>query len=227
MARVELLARWPSGVGEVYAPDVFIPVAEECGLINQLGMLLLDRAMAELTPYPSIGLSVNVSPTQLIDRRLARQIREVAARHNFGLARLEIEVTESLLIKQPDVAKSVIRELRDNGIRIALDDFGAGYASLGYLRQFQFDVIKLDRSLTRRIATDVNVQNMVQGTIMIARALSAEVVAEGVENEVEARLLHLAGCTHLQGYYFGKPQALSDILQQRGPRSSPQSRPAA
>ncbi len=228
LSRVELLARWPANEGETYAPDVFIPVAEECGLINQLGMLLLDRAMAELSPYPSIGLSINVSPTQLVNRRLARQIRELAALHNFGLARLEIEVTESLLIKQPDVAKAVIRELRDNGIRIALDDFGAGYASLGYLRQFQFDVIKLDRSLTRRIATDVNVQNMVQGTIMIARALSAEVVAEGVENEPEARLLHLAGCTHLQGFYFGRPQALSDILlQQRGSQHKPLPRSAA
>jgi diguanylate cyclase (GGDEF)-like protein len=214
MTRVELLARWPQGQGEAYTPDVFIPVAEECGLINQLGMLLLDRAMAELSPYPGLGLSVNVSPTQLVNRRLARQIREMAAKHNFGLARLEIEVTESLLIKQPDIAKTVIRDLRDSGIRIALDDFGTGYASLGYLRQFQFDVIKLDRSLTQKIATDRDVQSVVQGTIMIARALSAEVVAEGVETEAEARLLQLAGCTHLQGFYFGRPQPLSAILLQ-------------
>jgi diguanylate cyclase (GGDEF)-like protein len=215
MSRVELLARWPQGHAETYAPDIFIPVAEECGLINQLGMLLLDRAMAELSPYPGLGLSVNVSPTQLVNRRLARQIREMAARHNFGLARLEIEVTESLLIKQPDIAKAVIRDLRDSGIRIALDDFGIGYASLGYLREFQFDVIKLDRSLTRKIATDRDVQNIVQGTIMIARALSAEVVAEGVETETEARLLQLAGCTHLQGFHFGRPQPLAAILEQQ------------
>ena len=133
-----------------------------------------------------------------------------------------------MLIRNPQRAKAVIAELHQHRIQVSLDDFGTGYASVGYLRSFAFDKIKLDRSLTQSVLKDAAAQKVVQGTVLIARALSADIIAEGIESEEEAQLMRLTGCQELQGYYLGRPQAiehiqpqLDAILQQDGKSAVP------
>jgi EAL domain-containing protein (putative c-di-GMP-specific phosphodiesterase class I) len=122
-----------------------------------------------------------------------------------------VEFTEAVLIKNPKWAKLVIQELPASGVTVALDDFGTGYTSVGYLRECGFDKIKLDRSLAHAISTNIATQQVVQGTVLVAKSFTADIVAEGVETEEEAKLMRLAGCQQLQGYYFGKPQSVSAI----------------
>jgi EAL domain-containing protein (putative c-di-GMP-specific phosphodiesterase class I) len=134
-----------------------------------------------------------------------------AQKHHFDLCRLDIELTENVLIKYPDRAKEVIAAMKALGITVSLDDFGTGFASVGYLREFGFDNVKLDQSLTQAILTDESAQQVVQGTIMIANGLSATTVAEGVETLEESDVMRLLGCQQLQGYYYGRPAALGNF----------------
>ena len=208
---VEMLARWPIASDSSIPPDRFIPVAEEHGLIDELGMLLLNKAMSDLATMPGVCLAVNLSAAQLNNLELVNQFRKAATLNNFDLSRLEVEFTESVMISNPQRIREVIAEFNSCGVQVALDDFGAGYASVGYLRQFAFNKIKLDRSLTQQIEKDPDLQRIVQGTILIAKGLSACVVAEGIETESEAKLMYLAGCTQLQGYYFGRPKPVAEL----------------
>ncbi len=124
---------------------------------------------------------------------------------------LILEITESSLIKNTARAHSFVTELKAHGAKIALDDFGTGYASVGYLREFQFDKVKLDKTLTQSILTNIATQKIVQGTVLIAKGLAAQVVAEGVETEEEAQIMHLTGCDYFQGYHFHKPKTSTEI----------------
>ncbi len=208
---VEALARWPASSPQRVKPSRFIPIAEEHGLIDALGSLILRHACRDMAGREELRLAVNISPLQLNNPGFIANVKRIAADTGFDLARLEVELTETVLIKNPKRAKEVIRELQACCALVALDDFGTGYASVGYLRQFAFDKIKLDRSLTHGVAKDTALQQVVQGTALIARGLSAVVAAEGVELEEEAQLMHLAGCNLLQGYHFGEPQAIEGI----------------
>jgi diguanylate cyclase (GGDEF)-like protein len=208
---VEALARWPKSSCRKISPDVFIRIAEENGLIDSLGFLIMRTAFKSAAQWKNLRLAVNVSPIQLYNKTFSSDISKLAAATNFDLKLLEVEFTESMLIKNPARAKQVITELKSLGIKVALDDFGTGYASVGYLREFSFDRIKLDRSLTQKVLGDISTQQVVQGTVLIAKGLSAQIVAEGVETEEEAKLMHLTGCNYMQGYYFGKPQDSSSI----------------
>lgn len=208
---VEALARWPKSSGRSLTPDVFIPIAEENGLIDGLGSLILETACRDMAQWQDIRLSVNVSPVQLNNPDFVENLRRTVLACGFDLRRLEVEFTETVLIRNTQRASEVIAALHDLGVTVSLDDFGTGFASVGYLRAFHFDKIKLDRSLTHAMLTDVQAQKVVQGTVLIAGSLSAEIIAEGVESEEEAQLMRLSGCHQLQGYYFGRPQAAAAI----------------
>ena len=208
---VEVLARWPKSSNRALAPSRFIPVAEEHGLIDGLGALILEIACRDITQWPDLKLAVNISPVQINNPSLVYDIKRIADRYRLPLNRLEVEFTESVLIRNPKRAKQVITELQSCGVVVALDDFGTGYASVGYLREYAFDKIKLDRSLTHGITTNTATQQVVQGTILIAKGLCANVIAEGVETDEEAQLMRLAGCLQLQGYYFGKPATMEGL----------------
>ena len=210
---VEVLARWPKSSKRDLSPDRFIPIAEGHGLIDGLSALILEIACRDIAQWQDLRLAINVSPMQINNPNLVSDIIRVAGKYCLPLSRLEVELTETVLIKSPGRAKKVIHELQERGVKVALDDFGTGYASVGYLREYAFDKIKLDRSLTQAISHDTATQNIVQGTILIAKGLSADIIAEGVETEEEAQLMRLAGCHQLQGYYFGKPGAADTIGQ--------------
>ena len=214
MIGVEALARWPKSSDRRLAPDRFIGIAEEHGLINDLGSLILRMACRDMAQRPGLKLAVNISALQANDPGLVSNIVHIAGEMEFPLNRLEIEFTETALIRNEQRAAEVITQLKSLGITVALDDFGSGYASVGYLRKYAFDKIKLDRSLTQSLSNSPDTQRVVQGTILIAKGLSAYIIAEGVETEEEARLLHLSGCHQLQGYFFGKPQPAAALIAQ-------------
>ena len=208
---VEALARWPKSSPRNFEPERFIPVAEEHGLIDGLSRLILQIACRDIIHFQDLRLAVNLSPLQINCPTLVVDIQRIAGECNFPLSRLEVEFTERLLIKNPSRAKQVILEMQSCGICVALDDFGTGYASVGYLREFAFNKIKLDRSLTQGLTKNIAAQQVVQGTILIAKGLSSEIIAEGIETKEDAQLMRLAGCGQLQGHFFGMPNAAGQL----------------
>ncbi|WP_119273878.1 bifunctional diguanylate cyclase/phosphodiesterase [Taklimakanibacter deserti] len=208
---VEALARWTMFNGRVIGPDIFISLAEEGGLIDKLGSYVLRRACLDALAWPSHYLSVNVSPVQFRDPYFEEIVGRVLAETGFPAHRLELEITERHLMAEPDIALAAMRRLKERGVTIALDDFGTGYSSIGYLRSFPFDRLKLDRSICADITSNANVQQLVQGTIAIARSMGLKVTAEGIEDEFQAKFLRLAGCELLQGFHFNRPMPASEI----------------
>ncbi len=208
---VEALARWTRpGFGPV-SPDVFIPIAETSGLIDQLGLCVLHRSLEQLKAWPSLKLSVNVSPGQFRDPDFVDHVAAVFEETEIDPSRVVLEMTETYFIQSPDRARQALDRLRKFGLRIALDDFGAGFSSVGYLRQFGFDRMKIDRSLVQALERGHRAVEMLQATVALARSLGIPVTAEGVETEQQAVILRLAGCDQLQGYLFGRPQSPADI----------------
>ncbi len=208
---VEALARWNSPTLGAVLPDIFIRVAERAGLIDQLGFQVLKTAILEGMQWEEIGISVNISPLQLKNPYFCIQVREALAECQFDPARLTIEVTEGALISNPDQAKRAFDGLRQVGVKIALDDFGCGYASIGTLREFGFDSMKIDRSLVVALNRDNDAAAILQATVALANALRLPVTAEGVETEEQAIALRLSGCEKLQGYLFSRPIPAEDI----------------
>lgn len=208
---VEALARWPKSSPRNLAPDRFIRIAERHGLIDRLGRSILDKALADARNWPEIRVSVNVSPVQLRNPDFVPMTLKALQTAGLPTARLELEITENTLIDDANNAKAQIDDLRKAGISVALDDFGSGYSSIGYLKQFHFDRIKIDRSLVQDVDADTAVQQFVQGVALLANALSAGVTAEGVERQEQVNLLRLAGCSELQGYLFSRPVAAETI----------------
>jgi EAL domain-containing protein (putative c-di-GMP-specific phosphodiesterase class I) len=151
------------------------------------------------------------------------ELKAIAGTHGVAPHRIEVEFTETILRLNARRAKLAIRELHTAGFTVALDDFGTGYASVSYLKEFAFDRIKLDRSMTHNVSYAPDKQKVVHGTILIAQGLSADIIAEGIESEEEAKLMRLAGCQHMQGYYFARPQSFETLrllVPARKPRSS-------
>ncbi|AHJ74055.1 putative bifunctional diguanylate cyclase/phosphodiesterase [Kosakonia sacchari] len=215
MIGVEALARWPRRPDGELRPDDFIPVAETSGLIYALGQFVLRRACSDLQQLNHLKLSVNISPAQFRDPEFEDKVARVLETCLFPAHRLQLEVTETYVLENPERARSAIANLKALGTAVALDDFGTGYSSIGYLRRFNFDTIKIDKSLAGLVDDDEQASALVSGTIRIASALGMQVVAEGVENEKQMKLLRLAGCDQLQGYYFSEPMPLKEILQLR------------
>ena len=215
MTGVEALVRWPRRPQGPLFPDQFIDIAEASGLIHPLGQFVLHKACADIGPVAGLKLSVNISPAQFRDPAFEAKVAAVLRETGFPTDRLELEVTEGYLIENPERAISAIANLKALGVSISLDDFGTGYSSIGYLRRYTFDKIKIDKSLAGRVDRDAEAAALVAGTVAIANALGLQVTAEGVETEDHVRLLKLAGCHNLQGYYFSKPKPLADILDLR------------
>lgn len=208
---VEALIRWPGRPAGPLNPDEFIGVAEGSGLIQALGMYVLERACRETRHIKDLRLSVNVSPTQFNHPDFERQVVQILNLTGFDPERLQLEITERHLIEYPERARDAIEALRARGVAFALDDFGTGFTSLAYLQSYGFSCVKIDRSLTQRLETDPKANYLISGLVQMAKGLDVSVVAEGVETELLARMLTAAGCNELQGYYFGRPAPLAAL----------------
>ena len=202
----EALLRWRHPERGLISPAEFIPVAEETGLINQLGEWVLTTACAEATTWPDdIHLAVNVSPIQFKSGTLALKIVAALAASGLPASRLELEITEAVLIRDDEAALAILHQLRAIGVRIALDDFGTGYSSLSYLQRFPFDKIKIDRCFVTDIADADGSSSIVQAVVNIAAARHMTTTAEGVETRQQMELLRALGCAEMQGYLFSPP----------------------
>jgi diguanylate cyclase (GGDEF)-like protein len=208
----EALMRWQHPERGSISPDEFIPVAEEMGLIVQLGEWALRRACMEAVEWPDdIRVSVNLSPLQFSKGNLVSTVMNALAASGLPASRLELEITESVLLEKSVRNIAILNRLRDLGVRISMDDFGTGYSSIGYLRSFPFDKIKIDRSFVRDLLVD-------EGSLAIVRAIAGLGVsfgmittAEGVETEEQVRCLNLEGCVEVQGYLYSKPVPANEI----------------
>ena len=214
----EALLRWTHPVRGPVSPVEFIPVAEESGLIVALGQWVLQAACSQAASWPgSWSVAVNLSPVQIRQPDLAEMVAGTLARTGLAPHRLELEVTEGVLISDPDQALATLSRLRAQGIRISLDDFGTGYSSLSYLRRFPFDKLKIDRSFIQDCDTNPDACGIVAAIVTMGRCLHIRVVAEGVENEAQLRLLVEHQCHQAQGYLLGRPQPADQLAQFLGP----------
>jgi diguanylate cyclase (GGDEF)-like protein/PAS domain S-box-containing protein len=202
----EALMRWYHPVRGSVPPSVFIPLAEQTGLIHEMGTFALRRACAEVAGWPdSERIAVNLSPCQFREPRLADIVRDALQQSGLEPHRLELEITESALFEHPEDSYRVIHELKEMGVHIVLDDFGTGYSSLSYLRTRLFSKIKIDRSFISDLTSDAGATAIVSAVLLLCRELGLEVVAEGVEKEEQAEWLRTSGCGLLQGFLFGRP----------------------
>jgi diguanylate cyclase (GGDEF)-like protein len=208
---VEALVRWPKNAPTRYTPDIFIPVAEEFGLIEDLGLFVLREACHKAAKWPDIFISVNVSPIQFMNPNFADLVASTLAITGLEPNRLELEVTEGFIIDNAARANNIINRLHEMKVRVALDDFGTGFSSIGHLRRFKFDKLKLDRSMVSDILRQPSALRLVQGTIAMADALGLTVLAEGIEDENQVSVLRLAGCSQFQGFLFSKPVEAREI----------------
>jgi EAL domain-containing protein (putative c-di-GMP-specific phosphodiesterase class I) len=202
----EALVRWRHPQRGLMNPDRFIPLAEEIGLIESLGAWILYEACAEAAQWPAhIRLAINLSPVQFRKKDLIEIISGALARSGLPADRLELEITESVLLQKSDASLAALHAIKKLGISIVLDDFGTGYSSLSYLRMFPFDKIKIDRSFVRELASSADCGAIVCAVTGLARCLNMVTTAEGVETEEQFALVSSAGCNQVQGYLFGRP----------------------
>ncbi len=211
----ELLARWRRSVGQEIGPEQFIPIAEECGLIDTLMLRLLRRACRETRDW-EVPISVNVSATQLKDPWFSQKLLGVLIRERFPARRLTVEITENALIVDAASAQEAIASLRNQGIQLALDDFGTGYSSLQHLQMLPFDRLKIDRSFVAAMGRDSQAMRLVLAIIALADTLELPVVAEGIESEEAADTLARLGCAMGQGFLFGHPMPVESIAAMGG-----------
>ena len=202
----EVLARWNHPLSGIIGPDVFIPVAEDIGLIGRLSEQVIGEALREAASWdPATKISVNISPTQLTDGWLAQRIVRILAETAFPAERLVVEITESSLFADIEFARTIVSSLKNQGIRLALDDFGTGFSSLSHLRSLPFDIIKIDRSFVSNIHVKRDSLAIIRAVTTLANALSVPVCVEGIENEESFDTVVRLGCAIGQGWYFGKP----------------------
>jgi diguanylate cyclase (GGDEF)-like protein len=208
----EALLRWRHPLRGMISPAEFIPVAEETGMITELGEWVLNKACLEAASWPDdIRVAVNVSPVQFRSPAFSFKVAMALANSGLPARRLELEITEAVLIRDDDAALAMLYHLRGLGVRIALDDFGTGYSSLSYLQRFPFDKIKIDRCFIKDVAKPDGSASIVQAIVNIAAASDMTTTAEGVETEEQLDALRRFECTEMQGYLFSKPLSAADI----------------
>jgi predicted signal transduction protein with EAL and GGDEF domain len=208
----EALVRWNHAQRGTIAPVNFIPLAEETGLIVQLGDWVLRQACMDAAGWSrQVGVAVNLSPVQFKNPNLVSSV--IAALQASGLPphRLELEITESVLLQNSEGTLGILHELRTMGVKISLDDFGTGYSSLSYLRSFPFDKIKIDRSFVQELATRDDSMAIIRAVTSLGKSLGMATTAEGVETHAQLELLRREGCTQVQGYLFSKPRPAADV----------------
>jgi diguanylate cyclase (GGDEF)-like protein len=208
---VEALLRWTSPTRGEVIPNEFIPIAEETGLIDRIGMIVLRKVCRDGLAWPDVTVSVNVSAAQLRNPEFSKRLSDVLSETGFPANRLELEITETYLVYDPDTARKILKEVQALGVCVALDDFGTGYASIGFLRQFAFNKLKIDRSLVNEAGNSEAARTVVQASIAVARALNMSVAAEGVETDAQADMMRVVGCDQLQGWLFSRAVDASEI----------------
>lgn len=210
----EMLARWESPKLGLTLPEVFIPIAEEMGVIGDLSEGLMIQAFADARQWdPALTLSVNISPVQLRDPWFAEKILKLLVMHNFPPQRLEIEITESCMLENVAMVRSMIENLRTQGIRISLDDFGAGYSTLEQLRTLPFDRLKIDRSFIAEVRSPHSSTKIVDAIISLGNGLKLPITAEGIEDEQILERLRTMGNMKGQGYYYGHPETAAQVRE--------------
>jgi len=206
----EALIRWTHPTRGSVSPAQFIPVAEDSGLIRPIGNWVLREACRQARAWqdaglPATAMAVNVSALEFRDEKFLEGLFAILEESRLDPALLELELTESVLMKHPESAAAILQTLRRRGVQVAVDDFGTGYSSLSYLRSFQIDALKIDQSFVGQITTGDNDASIVTAVISMARSLKLRVVAEGVETIEQMRFLQAHDCDEAQGYYFSRP----------------------
>ena len=204
---VEALLRWTHPVRGIIPPTVFIPIAEQTGMMDELGAFVLKRALSDAMRWPDLYIAVNLSPVQVRERGIVERIKAALTWSGIEPGRLVLEITEGVLMENPAEAKERLEELRAIGVRIALDDFGSGYSSLSYLQRFPFDKLKIDQAFVKPLGRTGSGGVIIQAIVALGRALGVTVLVEGVETEQQRVLLRLAGCDEMQGFLFAEPCA--------------------
>src|SRR6185436_1228286 len=207
----EALLRWYHPVHGAIAPSVFIPIAEEAGLIHPLGDWVLRQACKAAVHWPRNHVAVNVSAVQFRSQHFAARVLDITRETGITPNRLELEVTESVLLDSAELSALTLAALRGEGVRIALDDFGIGYSSLTYLRKYPVDKIKIDRSFVQSLGKDSASDAIVEAMANLARALGVDVTAEGVETEAQRDLLRRIGVDELQGFLLSPSVSAKEI----------------
>jgi EAL domain-containing protein (putative c-di-GMP-specific phosphodiesterase class I) len=211
----EALMRWPHPEKGMIPPIVFIPIAEQTGLITRMGEWAIQQACEDALAWPKdVTVAVNVSPLQFRDsRRLIQTVRQALASTGLTPGRLALEVTESLLIEDQKSTLAAFRELRKLGVKLSLDDFGTGYSSLAYLSTYPFTHVKIDRGFAKDVATSVNSRAIVEAVCQLAKRLGMQVVVEGIETEAQRLAIAEIGADRGQGWLFGKPAAVEAAVE--------------
>jgi diguanylate cyclase (GGDEF)-like protein/PAS domain S-box-containing protein len=218
----EALVRWHHPRFGLVAPATFIPIAEETGIIVALGEWILRTACREAASWPRrLNIAINLSPVQFQRGDLAKLVHEVLLETGLSPSRLELEITEGVLIGDFSGAVSMLRRLKNLGVRIAMDDFGTGYSSLSYLQSFPFDKIKIDRAFVANLAHSQQAVTIIRAVIALSRGLNLPVVAEGVETEEQVRFLAAEHCSEIQGYLVGRPKPIADYADLVGRQPAP------
>ncbi len=213
----EALLRWHHPERGMVSPSEFIPLAEECGVIDQLGAWVIRNACFAAAKWPgNITVAINLSPVQFDNPGLVRTVAAALAESGLEPSRLELEITESVLLRDSAVNIAVLDKLSDLGVSIALDDFGTGYSSLSYLHRFSFDRIKIDHSFVRDITRNDGSLKIVRAIVMLAHSLGLGVTAEGVETDEQLAAVRGEGCDSVQGYYTGAPAPIATLLDRLG-----------
>ena len=210
---LEALIRWPHPERGMIPPSEFIPIAEETGLIAQIGLYVLRRACADAAHWPDdVKVAVNLSPIQFKSGSLLQSVRDALGDVGLAPTRLELEITETLLLDKSELVIATLHALRALGVRISMDDFGTGYSSLSYLRSFPFDKIKIDRSFVHDIGANADSQAIVRAIVSLGDSLGIKITAEGVETESDLAYLKAEGCAEGQGFLFSKALPQNEIL---------------
>ncbi len=218
----EALLRWNHPTRGIVSPVEFIPLAEEIGLISAIGIWVLNHACIDAMTWPSdVKVAVNLSPLQFKNNALVLQVVSALGKSGLPGHRLELEITETVLLHDTDATVAMLNDLRNLGVRISMDDFGTGYSSLGYLRKFPFDKIKIDRSFVQDLSANSDSIAIVRAVANIGSALGMATTAEGVETEEELAQLRSEGCTEVQGYLFSEPRPAKEIPLLLAQHSSP------
>ena len=217
---VEALIRWTSKEFGTVSPSLFIPVAEETGLIHDIGRFVVDRACQDMLRWPGLKMAINISPVQLRDPNFADDILGTVERYGLSPHQIELELTEGILVNNPTIAKRKLAHLKNLGFILSLDDFGTGFSSIGYLRQFPFDILKVDRSFVRDLGMNSTANALIQSLVSLGDAMDLSVIAEGIENEDQLKLLRLVQCEYVQGFLISRPipaEEITDLIARLGP----------
>ncbi|HSG93094.1 MAG TPA: EAL domain-containing protein, partial [Methylotenera sp.] len=213
----EALLRWQHPeYGEV-PPAEFIPVAEESGLINEIGRWVLEKAISDIKPLESyvndeFQMAVNLSVVQFRNRHIVRDVNSLLKKYNVPAAKLTLELTEAVAMSEPEIGIAIMDALHKLGVGIAIDDFGTGYSSLSYIKRFRVHKLKIDKSFIDDIETDADDKAIVGAIISMAKSLDLMTIAEGVETQGQLDLLTQQGCDQIQGYFYSKPKTLAELL---------------